>query len=273
MEASIYYQRLESIKSFISDQIGEFTPEVAIILGSGLGGLVEAIDRHTTIKYEDIPHFPTSTVSGHSGQLIFGYIGGRSIIAMQGRFHFYEGYAMEDVTLLVRIFKMLGVSKLVVTNAAGGINTNLNIGDIMLITDHINLMPNPLIGPNLEEFGVRFVDMHNCYDMHMRNLVKGIAVKRGVELKEGVYVGGSGPTYETTAEYRYFGAIGGDACGMSTVPEVIVARHCSIDVLGFSVITNCGLSDVINDHDDVKAQAESASIILTSLVKGVIEQM
>ncbi|MFR9651994.1 MAG: purine-nucleoside phosphorylase [Rikenellaceae bacterium] len=268
-----YYRRLESIVEYIHSETNNFAPEVAIILGSGLGGLVDSIDVRYAIKYENIPNFPTSTVVGHSGQLIFGYLAGRAIVAMQGRFHYYEGYDMSDVTLPVRVFKLLGVGKMVVTNAAGGVNTDFNIGDLMLITDHIHLMPNPLIGANLERFGVRFVDMHHCYDLSLRTLTKEVAAQSGVALREGVYVGGTGPTYETTAEYRYFAAIGGDACGMSTTPEVIVARHCSIDVLGISVITNCGLSDVINDHNDVKLQGERASITLSSLVAKVIERL
>ncbi len=268
-----YYNRLDTILEYLQNHTHGFKPEIAIILGSGLGDLVESIDKRYTISYEDIPLFPTSTVVGHTGQLIFGYIKGHAVVAMQGRFHYYEGYDMNDVTIAVRIFKLLGVSRMVVTNAAGGINTHFNIGDLMLINDHVNLLPNPLVGTNLDRFGVRFVDMHNCYNLSLRNLAKEIAQEMGIKLREGVYVGGTGPTYETMAEYRYFATIGGDACGMSTTPEVIVARHCSIDVLGVSVITNCAFSDVINDHDDVKREGERASRILSTLIANVIEKL
>ncbi|MFI3302798.1 MAG: purine-nucleoside phosphorylase [Rikenellaceae bacterium] len=265
--------KIKDTAKFIADKIEGFTPEVGVILGSGLGNFGEAINVAYTIDYNDIPNFPQSTVAGHKGRFIFGEVGGKKIVAMQGRFHFYEGYTMQQVTLPVRVMKLLGIKYLFVSNAAGGINTSFRVGDLMIITDHINLMPNPLIGKNIEELGTRFPDMHDLYNSALRAKATEIAEREGIKLQYGVYVGGTGPTFETQAEYRYFKIIGGDAAGMSTVPEVIVARHMSIPIFGVSVITNCGLSDEIGDHEDVQLQGAKASLRMTKLFSEMIAEL
>lgn len=265
--------KIKAIASDIATRSDNFAPEIGVILGSGLGNFIDAIDIKQTIPYSEIEGFPVSTVAGHSGRLIFGYVAGHKVVAMQGRFHYYEGYTMAEVTLPVRVMKLLGVNSLFVSNAAGGINSNFAVGDLMVITDHINLMPNPLIGPNMEEFGVRFPDMHFCYDRELVERAKEISKREGIDIHCGVYVGGTGPTFETQAEYRYFGIIGGDVCGMSTVPEVIVARHCSIRVFGVSVVTNCGLSDELGDHEDVQVQGAKASAKMATLFTKLIETL
>ncbi len=267
---------LEEIKrtaAWIKEQTDDFRPEVGIILGTGLGDFGDQIDAVKIIDYKDIPGFPVSTVEGHKGRMIFGRVEGRRVVAMQGRFHYYEGYPMSQVTFPVRVMKLLGIEYLFVSNASGGINTSFSVGDLMIITDHINLMPNPLIGPNMAELGPRFPDMHNCYDKDLRAKATAIAEEEGIKLQYGVYVGGTGPTFETQAEYRYFKAIGGDAAGMSTVPEVIVARHMSIPVFGVSVITNCGLSDEIGDHEDVQRQGKRAGVRMQTLFKRMIKEL
>ena len=267
---------LEEIKktaAFIGDHTADYRPEVGIILGTGLGDFADTIRVEHTLEYKDIPGFPVSTVQGHKGRMIFGEIEGHRVVAMQGRFHYYEGWTMQQVTFPVRVMKLLGIRYLFVSNASGGINTSFRVGDLMVITDHINLMPNPLIGPNMEEFGPRFPDMHNCYDKSLIARATEIAERSGIKLQYGVYVGGTGPTFETQAEYRYFKAIGGDAAGMSTVPEVIVARHMSIPVFGVSVITNCGLSDEVGDHEDVQRQGKKAggnmALLFREMIKGI----
>lgn len=267
---------LEEIKktaAFIDAQVNNFQPEIGVILGTGLGNFADSIDIKYSIEYKDIPGFPVSTVEGHKGRMIFGFVEGRKIVAMQGRFHYYEGYAMQQVTFPVRVMKFLGIKYLFVSNASGGINTSFRVGDLMIITDHINLMPNPLIGKNIAELGPRFLDMHNCYDHDLIQRATAIAERESIKLQYGVYVGGTGPTFETQAEYRYFKNIGGDAAGMSTVPEVIVARHMSIPVFGVSVITNCGLSDEIGDHEDVQRQGAKASIKMGILFKLMIKNL
>ncbi len=267
---------LEEIKrtaAWIKEQTNDFRPEVGIILGTGLGDFGDRIDAVKIIDYKDIPGFPVSTVEGHKGRMIFGTVEGRRVVAMQGRFHYYEGYPMSQVTFPVRVMKLLGIEYLFVSNASGGINTSFSVGDLMIITDHINLMPNPLIGPNMAELGPRFPDMHNCYDKELRAKATAIAAEENIKLQYGVYVGGTGPTFETQAEYRYFKAIGGDAAGMSTVPEVIVARHMSIPVFGVSVITNCGLSDEIGDHEDVQLQGKRAGVRMQTLFKRMLKEL
>lgn len=264
---------LEEIKhaaEYIRGRVAGFQPEVGIILGTGLGGFADKIEAVHCVDYKDIPGFPRSTVQGHAGRMIFGTLEGRRVVAMQGRFHYYEGYAMSQVTLPVRVMAQLGIRYLFVSNASGGINPTFRVGDLMVITDHINLLPNPLIGPNIEELGPRFPDMHNCYDKELIALATKIAEEEQIKLQYGVYVGGTGPTFETQAEYRYFKIIGGDAAGMSTVPEVIVARHMSIPVFGVSVITNCGLSDEIGDHEDVQLQGRKAGVRMESLFRKMI---
>ncbi len=266
-------ERVEKIAKIIREKSGDFCPEVGVILGTGLGNFAEVIELKYSVAYSDIEGFPISTVEGHSGKLLFGYVAGRRVVAMQGRFHFYEGYTMADVTLPIRVMKLLGIETLFVSNAAGGMNENFEVGDLMVITDHINLMPNPLIGKNLDSFGPRFLDMHDCYNRVLRDRAAQIAASEGIKLQYGVYVGGTGPTFETQAEYRYFKIIGGDACGMSTVPEVIVARHCGIRVFGISVITNCGLSEELGDHTDVQIQGAKASGRMSTIFTKLIERL
>ena len=266
-------EQIKATSEFIRSQIGEFVPQVGIILGTGLGGLAESIDVKYSIDYSSIPNFPVSTVEGHKGRLIFGELGGKQVVAMQGRFHYYEGYTMQQVTFPVRVMKLLGIKTLFVSNASGGINTSFRTGDLMIITDHINLMPNPLIGKNMAELGPRFPDMHNCYDKELIAKATAIAEREGIKLQYGVYVGGTGPTFETQAEYRYFKAIGGDTAGMSTVPEVIVARHMGVPCFGVSVITNCGLSDELGDHEDVQRQGKKAAVRMETLFKAMIKEL
>lgn len=265
--------KINRATAYLRERIAGFEPEVGIILGTGLGGFAEKIEAVHVVDYHDIPEFPVSTVQGHAGRMIFGIVGGRRVVAMQGRFHYYEGYPMSQVTLPVRVMALLGIRCLFVSNASGGINPTFRVGDLMIITDHINLLPNPLIGPNIEEFGPRFPDMHNCYDKELIALATRLAEEEQIKLQYGVYVGGTGPTFETQAEYRYFKAIGGDAAGMSTVPEVIVARHMSIPVFGVSVITNCGLSDEIGDHEDVQLQGRKAGVRMETLFRRMLENL
>ncbi len=265
--------KIKSTAAFINDKCQNFQPEVGIVLGTGLGNFADNIDVKYTIEYSEIPSFPVSTVQGHKGRLIFGYVGDKRVVAMQGRFHFYEGYGMEQVTFPIRVMKFLGIKFLFVSNASGGINTSFRVGDLMVITDHINLMPNPLIGPNIEELGPRFPDMHDCYNHSLIGKATAISDEHNIKLQYGVYVGGTGPTFETQAEYKYFKSIGGDAAGMSTVPEVIVARHMSIPVFGVSVITNCGLSDEIGDHEDVQRQGAKAAVKMTTIFVELIKQL
>ena len=259
--------------SYINSATESFKPSVGIILGTGLGGFVENIEVAYSIPYGDIPNMPVSTVEGHAGRLIFGYVGGVKVVAMHGRFHYYEGYNMLQVTFPVRVLALLGIDYLFVSNASGGINTSFCVGDLMVITDHINLLPNPLIGPNMAEFGPRFPDMHDCYCKAVRDKATDIANELNIKLQYGVYVGTTGPTFETQAEYRYFKAIGGDAVGMSTVPEVIVARHMGVPCFGVSVITNCGLSDEKGDHEDVQAQGKKAGERMARLFTELIKEL
>ncbi len=267
------YEAIQQIAAYINKRTNNFCPEVGIILGTGLGNFANRIEVECEIPYGEIPSFPISTVQGHAGKMIFGTIEGRRVVAMKGRFHYYEGYGMQQVTLPVRVMKLLGIETLFVSNASGGINTSFCVGDLMVITDHINLMPNPLIGPNIEEFGPRFPDMHNCYDKALIARATAIAEQHNIKLQYGVYVGGTGPTFETQAEYRYFKAIGGDAAGMSTVPEVIVARHMSIPVFGVSVITNCGLSEEVGDHEDVQRQGAKAAVKMETIFVEMIKNL
>ena len=248
-------------------------PSVAIVLGSGLGQLADRIQNPVVVPYSDIPHFKTSTAIGHKGNLIVGLLGSRPVKAMQGRFHYYEGYTMEEVTLPVRVFARLGVKTLFVSNAAGGMNPDFNVGDLMVITDHINFMPNPLIGRNLDAMGVRFPDMTEVYSPRLRAMAEQEARRLGLTLRQGVYVAETGPTYETPAEYRMYRQLGGDAVGMSTVPEVIVARHCGMEVFGMSVITNCAKdlgNGVVNDGNDVIEAANRAADAMCTLFEQLV---
>ena len=267
------YDAAKQTAEFVRRRTNGFTPRTGIILGTGLGNFAERIEVEYRIPYSEIPSFPVSTVQGHAGELIFGHIEGHPVVAMKGRFHYYEGYTTQQVTFPVRVMKLLGIETLFVSNASGGINSSFRTGDLMVITDHINLLPNPLIGPNCEEFGPRFPDMHNCYDKDLIARATAIAEQHNIKLQYGVYVGGTGPTFETQAEYRYFKAIGGDAAGMSTVPEVIVARHMSIPVFGMSVITNCGLSDEPGDHEDVQRQGARAGKRMETIFVEMIKSL
>lgn len=252
------------------------TPKTAIVLGSGLGALTDQIKRQLVIPYVEIPHFSRSTAVGHKGNLICGQLGGRQVLAMQGRFHYYEGYTMQQVTFPIRVMKLLGVENLFVSNAAGGINPSFKVGDLMIIRDHINMMPNPLIGPNKADFGTRFPDMTRAYDRELIHLAEEIATSLGIPLKKGVYVGLTGPSFETPAEYAFYGKVGGDAIGMSTVPEVIVAHHAGMRVFGMSVITNEGYhftDDFVNDGADVLVAADRASAVMTTLFRELIARM
>ena len=258
------FVKIQNTACTIKERVN-FDPEVGIILGSGLGGLVDEIDVIDRIEYEDIPNFPISTVEGHKGTLIFGFLGGKRVVAMQGCFHFYEGYTPQQVIFPVRVMKLLGIKYLFVSNASGGINPDFKIGDLMVITDHINLIPNPLIGANLDEFGCRFPDMTDLYDLDLIEKATQVASRDGLKLQYGCYVGVTGPTFETQKEYRYFNIIGGDAVGMSTTPEVIAARHMSIPVFAVSVITDEGLSGVKVTHEDVQIEGAKAALKMTNL--------
>lgn len=264
-------QTAEYLHSRISDM-----PRIAIILGTGLGGLRNHIENQVIIPYTEIPNFPVSTVEGHSGNLIFGTLGGKRVIAMQGRFHYYEGYDMKQVTFPVRVFKALGVETLFVSNAAGGMNKDFEVGCIMTITDHINLFPeNPLRGKNYNELGPRFPAMTEAYSHRLIKLADEVAASKNIEIKHGVYVGTSGPTFETPAEYEFFRVIGGDAVGMSTVPEVIVANHAGMEVYGISVITDLGGKDIteVPTHEEVQLAAQKAEPMMVELIKGLIEKL
>ena len=250
-------------------------PQTAIILGTGLGQLASEITDAYTFPYSDIPNFPQSTVEGHAGKLIFGKLGGKDIMAMEGRFHYYEGYTMKQVTFPERVMCELGIKQLFVSNAAGGMNPDFQIGDLMVIDDHINFFPeHPLHGKNNPQ-GPRFPDMHEAYDRALRDLADAIAAQKGIRLQHGVYVGLQGPTYETPAEYRMYRLLGGDAVGMSTVPEVIVARHCGIKVFGISVITDLGGFDnpVEVSHEEVQKAANAAQPIMTTLMREMIQRV
>ena len=247
--------------------------EWAVILGTGLGDLVTEIDVRHRIPYSQIPHFPVSTVEGHSGEMIFGYLGGKYIMALNGRFHYYEGYPMDKVTYPVRVMKLMGIRRLVVSNAAGGINPAHRIGDIMIINDHINMIPeHPLRGKNIDELGPRFVDMKDAYNPAMIRRAKEIAAENGIEVCEGVYLALQGPTFETQAEYLMVSRLGGDAVGMSTVPEVIVARHMGIEVFGVSIIADLGLPGKMANvsHEEVQAVGRTATPKVMKIVKELI---
>jgi len=253
--------------SYIRSKIKE-TPETAIILGTGLGNIVEHLEVDGVVDYKDIPHFPVSTVEGHAGKLIAGTMGDTNVLVMQGRFHFYEGYTMQEVTFPIRVMKFLGIKTLVVSNAAGGMNPEFEIGDIMVINDHINLMPNPLIGKHEKELGERFPDMSQTYDPTLLQKARDTAQDLGIQIREGCYVGVTGPTLETPKEYEYLRIIGGDAVGMSTVPEVIAAHQMGIRVFAASVITDLGVPGKIQKltHKDVIDAAEKSAPKLTSLI-------
>ena len=266
-------ERIQETADFLKSKI-HTQPETAIILGTGLGSLVYEITDKYEISYTEIPHFPISTVEGHSGKLIFGKLGNKDIMAMQGRFHFYEGYSMKEVTFPVRVMRELGIKTLFVSNAAGGMNPNFNIGDLMIITDHINFFPeHPLHGKNIP-YGPRFPDMSEAYNRELIQKAQEIASEKGIKVQHGIYIGTQGPTYETPAEYKMFRILGADAVGMSTVPEVIVANHCGIRVFGISVITDLGVEGKIVEvtHEDVQKAADQAQPLMTTIMRELINR-
>ncbi len=266
-------EKISEAFNFINNQVGS-SPSIGIVLGTGLGGLVKEVDVEVVINYEDIPHFPVSTVESHKGKLIFGKLSGKKVVVMQGRFHFYEGYSMHEVTFPIRILKLLGIEKLFISNAAGGLDPDFQKSDLMIINDHINLMPeNPLTGPNLDHFGGRFPDMSEPYELVMVDQAMTIAKEFNIPIHQGVYAGVPGPNLETKAEYRYLRIIGTDAVGMSTVPEVIVARHMELSCFAVSVITDLCIPETLKkiSIEEVIAAAMKAEPGLTSLFKEMIK--
>ena len=267
---------LEKIKETASFLKGKMhtNPEIAIILGTGLGHLADSIEMSSEISYKDIPNFPVSTVEGHAGKLIFGKLGGKEIMAMEGRFHYYEGYSMKEVTFPIRVMYELGIKTLFVSNASGATNPTYGVGDLMIITDHINYFPeHPLRGKNL--YNDRFPDMSEPYDKELIKLALDIAKEKGIKVQQGVYLGTQGPTYETLHEYKMFKLFGADAVGMSTVPEVIVARHCKMRVFGISVVTDLGVEGKIKEvtHSDVQKAADNSEPNMTTIFSELIERM
>ena len=269
-------EKINQTADFLRGRVNGELPTIGIILGSGLGNLVDHITDKEVIPYKEIPNMPVSTVAGHSGNLIFGTLNGRRVLAMQGRFHYYEGYDMKSVTFPVRVMHALGIDTLFVSNAAGGMNKEFKVGDVMVITDHINLFPeNPLRGKNYEELGTRFPAMTEAYSHALIDMADAIAAEDNIRLMHGVYVGTPGPTFETPAEYEYFRVIGGDAVGMSTVPEVIVANHAGMKVFGVSVITDLGGKDVreVPTHEEVQKAAVKAQPVMTHIIQKMLERL
>lgn len=265
-------EKLHAATTFLKAHAAN-APRIGIVLGSGLGNFIQEIKLTAEIPYSDIPHFPVATVEGHSGKLLFGTVAGKPIIAMAGRFHYYEGYSIEDVVAPIRVLKLLGVETLLISNAAGGTNANFTVGDLMLITDHISFATiNPLIGKNWDSFGPRFPDMSEPYSRQLIQKAKAVAQQQGIDLKEGVYFGVTGPTFETRAEYKMIKLAGGDAVGMSTVAEVIVAVHAGMRVLAVSVITDLGIRDAENTitHEEVLEAAQQAEPKLSLLFRELI---
>jgi len=279
-EHTLTMQDFQEATDYINKQTSH-SPKVALVLGSGMGPLAEEIANPTYMPYADIPHFARSTVPGHAGRLVIGTLQGQTVLAMQGRTHFYEGHSMQAITMPIRVLKLLGIETLVVTNAAGGLNPAFRVGDLMLITDHINFTGmaghNPLRGPNFDEFGPRFPSMVTPYDLDLQAVARQSAQEAGVTLQEGVYVSLSGPTFETPAEIRFLRAIGGDAVGMSTAPEVVVARHSGLRVLGISGITNIAITDPTSGgqttHEEVLAASQMISAKLIAVVKATLTRL
>ena len=267
--------KIRQTASYIKEKTN-FTPEFGIVLGSGLGGLVNEIEILHSLDYSSIPNLPVSTVKGHGGKLILGKLGGKNVIALQGRFHYYEGYSMQEVTFPIRVFKELGISKLILSNAAGGMNPDFKVGDLVIIHDHINLMPgNPLIGKNADELGPRFPDMSEAYDPQMIAIAKQLTEKHGFRSHTGIYAAVSGPCFETPAEYRYIRTIGADLVGMSTVPEVIVARHGGTPCFAVSIVTDLGGFEKAQkvSHEEVLEVATAAEKKLTTIIKEMLAQL
>lgn len=268
-------EKINEAVEFLGKQT-DVQPELGIILGTGLGGLVNEISIIDTISYEDIPNFPVSTVESHSGKLIFGELGGKQVVAMQGRFHFYEGYSLQEVTFPVRVMKLLGIKRLVVSNASGGVNPDYEIGEIMILNDHINLFPgNPLIGKNIDDLGPRFPDMSDAYDVDMIAIAEKVAAENNIRVAKGIYAGLTGPTLETPAEYKMINILGADAVGMSTVPEIIVARHMEIPCFAVSIITDLGVEGKIQkvSVQDVIEVASRQEPKMTKIIKELIARV
>ena len=266
-------EKIQETAAFLKSKM-HTQPETAIILGTGLGSLVNEITDKYEINYQDIPNFPVSTVEGHSGKLIFGKLGDKDILAMQGRFHYYEGYNMKEVTFPVRVMRELGIKTLFVSNASGGMSPDFEVGDLMIITDHINFFPeHPLRGKNIP-YGPRFPDMSEAYNKELIRKADQIAAEKGIKVQHDIYIGVQGPTYETPAEYKMFRILGADAVGMSTVPEVIVANHCGIKVFGISVITDLGVEGKIIEitHEDVQKAADAAQPLMTTIMRELINR-
>ncbi len=267
--------RIKESADFILDK-SKTEAKIGIILGTGLGGLVKEIEIESTLNYDKIPNFPVSTVEGHHGRLIFGKLGGKEVMAMQGRFHYYEGYSMQEVTFPVRVMKLMGIEQLIVSNASGGLNPDFKVGDVMVIEDHINMFgDNPLMGKNLDELGPRFPDMSQPYAKDLIAKAFDIAQNNNIELKRGVYVGTSGPTFETPAEYKMFRILGADVVGMSTVPEVIVARHMEMKCFGVSIVTDSGVPGEIVEvsHEEVQEVAAKAEPTMTFVIKELVAKL
>jgi len=270
------FDQINESASFIASRIAHGNPEIAIILGSGLGALADLLEQAIVIPYKEIPNFPVTTVKGHKGRLLYGKLHGKELLLMDGRFHYYEGNTVKDVTFPVRVMKALGIKTLLLSNAAGGTNISFRAGDLMVITDHINLLPeHPLRGTNDERLGVRFPNMSNAYNASLITLAKEAASSLNIPLREGVYVGLQGPSFETRAEYKFIARIGGDAVGMSTVPEVIVARHAGIEVFAISVIANIGIQDTHFEttHEEVLDAVSSASPKMAALISEMIKSI
>lgn len=268
-------KKIQETSKFLLDKTKAFSPTFGIVLGTGLGGLVDEIAIHYSINYGDIPNFPISTVKGHKGRIIFGMLSEKPVVALQGRFHYYEGYTMKEVTFPIRVIRELGIKVLILSNASGGLNPGFKVGDVMFVEDHINLMgTNPLIGPNDEKLGPRFPDMSEPYSHNLRQRAQNIADGLGINYRTGIYVGVTGPTFETPAEYKYVRLIGGDAVGMSTVPEVIVARQAGLPCLAFSVISDLGVEGKIVEisHEDVIDAASIAEPVMTKIIKAFIAE-
>lgn len=269
-------EKIRTTTDFLKEKTG-FSPVAGIVLGSGLGGLANAIDIRHSFHYSEIPNFLTSTVEGHAGRLIFGYLEGKAVVAMQGRFHYYEGYAMQQLTFPIRVMKLLGIHTLFLSNAAGGLNPAFEVGDLMIIRDHINMFPeNPLRGKNIDELGTRFPEMSETYSRKLIGKAKRFAVDNNIKIQSGVYIGSPGPTLETPAEYRMFRILGADATGMSTVPEVIVARHMGIECFGISVITNlteASEMEMPTTHDEVQNVAGQAEPKMTLIFRALLKSL
>lgn len=270
------FDKIQEAASSVRTKTNNVSPSVGIILGSGLGGLIDMVEKTAEIDYQDIPHFPASTVEGHAGKLVFGTLAGKHVVLMAGRFHYYEGYSMEQLTFPIRVLKALGVETLFVSNAAGGMSKDYIVGDLVIIKDHINLFPeHPLRGPNDERLGVRFLDMSEPYDLGLVSMAEEIAKEKNIRVHTGVYVGLTGPTFETRAEYHWLHVIGGDVVGMSTVPEVIVARHGGMKVFAASVVTDLGIREELNiiTHAEVLEAAHAAAPKLAALVEELIRRL